>query len=153
APANTVAPWAITVPSPSWAGGSGSRDAVERGESTGCFPTIAPSWTTTPSPSTVSGETSPPIERLRQALERPHDHCTVARHLLPAAALAADGRQKMLALEPQRLVGGDLRDRDVAGARLPLAVALRALPRALLVHGHLALELHVVEHDHLFRAY
>src|SRR5262245_25055343 len=151
APAKTVAPCAITVPSPSSAGGSGSRDAVDRGDSTGCLPTIAPSCTTTPSPSSVPGATSAPAKRLRQALERPHDHRAVPRDLLPVA-LAARAREEMLALEAQRLVGRDLRDHDVAGARLPLAVALRALPRALLVHRHLPLELHVVEHDHLLRA-
>ena len=43
------------VPSPISAGGSGSRFAVERGESVGCFPTTAPSSTFTPSPSTVPG--------------------------------------------------------------------------------------------------
>ncbi len=41
---------------------------------------------------------------------------------------------------------------DVARACLPLAVGLRALPRRLLVDGHLALELHVVEDDHLLAA-
>ena len=58
----------------------------------------------------------------------------------------------MLQLEPEGLVVGDLRAEDVAGAGAPLAVGLRGLPGALLVHGHLALELHVVEHDHLLPA-
>ena len=91
------------------------------------------------------------MQGLRQAVERPHDARTVLRHLGPVA-LARDEAQELLALELERLVGRDLRDRDVAGARLPLAVAVRALPRRLLVHRHLALELHVVEDDHLLAA-
>src|SRR5262249_42823434 len=152
APAKTVAPWAITVPSPTTAGGSGSRDAVERGESTGCFPTMAPSWTTTPSPSTVPSAIAAAATRPRQPLERAHDQGAGARHRLPVAFTAHE-REEVLALESQRLVGRDLRDRDVARARLPLAIALRSLPGPLLVYGHLALELHVVEHDHLLRAH
>ena len=54
-PANTMAPVEITVPSPTTVGGSGSRFAVERGESVGCLPTTACSSTLTPSPSTVPG--------------------------------------------------------------------------------------------------
>ena len=54
-PANTTAPVETIVPSPSSAGGSGSRFAVERGESEGCLPTTACSSTFTPSPSTVPG--------------------------------------------------------------------------------------------------
>ena len=52
-PAKTIAPVEITVPSPICAGGSGSRGAVERGESTGCLPTTAYSSTFTPSPRIV----------------------------------------------------------------------------------------------------
>ena len=54
-PAKTIAPVETIVPSPSVAGGSGSRFAVERGESVGCLPTTAFSSTLTPSPSTVPG--------------------------------------------------------------------------------------------------
>ena len=57
-----------------------------------------------------------------------------------------------MALEPQRLVVRDLGAEDVARARLPLAVGRGRLPRALLVDRHLALELHVVEDDHLLPA-
>ena len=64
-------------------------------------------------------------------------------------ALAGDQREEVAALEPQRLVGRDLRAVDVAGPRLPLAVLLGRLPRALLEDRHLALQLHVVEDDHL----
>ncbi len=54
-PAKTTAPVETIVPAPISAGGSGSRFAVERGESVGCFPTTACSSTFTPSPSTVPG--------------------------------------------------------------------------------------------------
>jgi hypothetical protein len=54
-PAKTIAPVETIVPSPITVGGSGSRFAVERGDSDGCFPTTAPSSTCTPSPSTVPG--------------------------------------------------------------------------------------------------
>ena len=54
-PANTTAPVETIVPSPITVGGSGSRFAVERGDSDGCFPTTACSSTFTPSPSTVPG--------------------------------------------------------------------------------------------------
>ena len=54
-PANTMAPVETIEPSPIMVGASGSRLAVERGESVGCFPTTAPSSTLTPSPSTVPG--------------------------------------------------------------------------------------------------
>ena len=40
-PAKTVAPVETIVPGPSSAGGCGSRFAVERSESDGCFPTTA----------------------------------------------------------------------------------------------------------------
>src|SRR5690349_11921541 len=83
-PANTTAPVETIVPSPSVAGGRGSRRAVERGDSVGCFPTTAYSSTFTPSPSTVPGYTtavswtSAATQRLRQALERAHDHEAVS---------------------------------------------------------------------------
>ena len=52
-PAKTIAPVETIVPSPIVVGASGSRFAVERGESVGCLPTTAPSSTFTPSPRTV----------------------------------------------------------------------------------------------------
>src|SRR6266511_3751362 len=151
-PAKTIAPVETTVPSPSSAGGRSSRLAVERGESTGCLPTTAYSSTRTPSASTVPGWTTAvgwisATERGGQPLERAHDHRPVARHLLPVA-LAGHEPQEVLALEPKRLRGGDLRDEDVAAPGLPLAVALGPLPRRLVVDRHLALQLHVVEHRH-----
>src|SRR5581483_9604490 len=153
APAKTIAPVEMTVPAPTVAGGSGSRLAVERAPSVGCFPITACSSTRTPSPSTVPGWTTAVgwtsgIEGLRQHLERANDACAVARHLR-AVVLAAHELEEEGALEPERLGRGDLRDVDVAGARLPLAVRLGALPRRLLVHGHLPLELHVIEDRHL----
>ena len=54
-PAKTIAPVETMVPSPISAGGSGSRPAVERGESEGCLPTTAFSSTFTPSPRMVPG--------------------------------------------------------------------------------------------------
>jgi hypothetical protein len=54
-PAKTTAPVETIVPSPISVGSSGSRLAVERGESDGCLPTTAYSSTLTPSPSTVPG--------------------------------------------------------------------------------------------------
>ena len=67
-------------------------------------------------------------------------------------ALAADQVEERLAFEPQRLGRVHLRNVDVAGPGLPLAVCRGLPPRALLVHGHLALELHIVEDDHLLVA-
>ena len=57
-PAKTTAPVETIVPAPSSAAGSSARSAVDRGESTGCFPTTAYSRTLTPSPSTVPGWTT-----------------------------------------------------------------------------------------------
>src|SRR5262245_7039063 len=108
APAKTVALRATTVFSPSSAGGRGPRDAVDRGDSTGCLPTTAPSWTTTPSPSTVPGATSAAAKRLRQPLERPDDHSSVPCDLL-SVAVPLHEREEVLALDPQRLDAWDLR--------------------------------------------
>ena len=52
-PAKTTAPVETIVPAPISAAASGSRFAVERGESDGCLPTTACSSTLTPAPSTV----------------------------------------------------------------------------------------------------
>src|SRR4051812_3454739 len=153
APANTIAPVEITVPSPIVAGGSGSRRAVDLRPSVGCLPTTAYSSTRTPSPRTVPswttavGWTSAATERIGQPLERAYDHRAVPRDLL-AVALAGDQLQEVLAFQPQRLGGRDLRDEDVAAPRLPLAVGLGALPRRLVLDRHLALQLHVVEDGH-----
>src|SRR5579884_320579 len=157
-PANTIAPVETIVPSPIRAGSSGSRFAVERGDSDGCLPTTAFSSTFTPSPSTVpgwtiaDGWTSAATERLREHLQRAHHAGAVARDLRPVA-VALDELEEAGALEPQRLGGRDLRDVDVARPRLPLAVRLGALPGRLLVHRHLPLELHVVEDRHLLAAH
>src|SRR3954454_8120627 len=116
-PAKTIAPVETIVPSPITAGGSGSRFAVERGESDGCLPTTAPSSTLTPSPSTVPGWTTAlgwisADKALRQPVERADDARAVLRRL-PPVALARDQAQELLALELERLVGRDLRDVDV----------------------------------------
>src|SRR6478752_1593943 len=113
-PAKTIAPVEIMVPSPTTVAGNGSRFAVELAPSDGCLPTTAFSSTRTPSPSTVPGCTvavgwTSAIERGRQHLERTHDARTVARDLL-AVSLAADELEEVRALQPERLVGGDLRD-------------------------------------------
>src|SRR6185437_13194753 len=95
APANTIAPVETIVPSPSTAGGSGSRFAVDFGPSDGCLPTTAFSSTRTPLPSTVPGYTvavgwiSAMPERRRQPVERAHDACAVFCDLVPIA-LAGD---------------------------------------------------------------
>src|SRR6187401_463008 len=158
APAKMIAPVDTTVPSPTTAGGSGSRFAVERGESVGCFPTTACSSTFTPSPSIVPGWTmavgwiSAAISEARgQPVERPNDREAVSRLAMVARPLL-DEAQEVLELEAQRLVVRDLRARDVARPGAPLSVGRGGLPRRLLVHGHLPLELHVVEHDHLLAA-
>src|SRR5918995_532074 len=111
-PANTIAPVETTVPAPTSAGGSGSRFAVERGESVGCFPTTAPSSTFTPSPRKVPSYTialgwisATPrrrLERLRQAVQRADDAGPVLGDRSPVA-LAGDQVQECLALESQRL--------------------------------------------------
>src|SRR4029078_7766360 len=119
-PSKMSAPVKITAPSPISAAGSGSRGAVERGESTGCLPTTAYSSTFTPAPRTVPSWTiavgwTSATQRIGQLLERAHDHRAVARDL-PPVALARDQAEEVLALEPQGLGGLDLRDVDVAGA-------------------------------------
>src|SRR3990170_5454921 len=119
-PAKTIAPVETIAPGPSSAGGSGSRFAVERGESTGCLPTTAPSSTLTPSPSTVPGYTialgcTSCTERLRQPLERAHDDPAVGGHL-PAVPVAGDEAQERLALELEGVVVGALRAGEDAGA-------------------------------------
>src|SRR5574338_1631157 len=153
-PANTIAPVEITLPSPTTVGARGSRFAVERGESVGCLPTTACSRTRTPSPSTVPGWTTAVgwtsaamAEALGKSVERPDDSDPVAG-LAVVARPGAHELEEVLELEPKRLVVRDLGAVDVPGAGAPLAVALGRLPRRLLVHGDLALELHVVEHDH-----
>src|SRR6188472_1700120 len=154
-PANTIAAVEITVPSPTTVGGRGSRLAVERGESVGCLPTTACSRTLTPSPSTAPGWTTAVgwisaamVEALGQPVERTDDREPVASLAMVAGAFLHE-REEVLELEPERLVVRDLRAVDVTRPRAPLAVALRGLPRRLLVHGDLPLELHVVEDDHL----
>src|SRR3954452_8658512 len=172
----TIAPAEITVPPPISVGGRGSRFAVDFAPSVGCLPTTAFSSTRTPSPSTVPGYTvavgwtsaiAPlrhprrgclrhlagsvepmPAERRGKAVERADDARAVLGHLA-AVALSPDQPQELLAFEPKRLGGVDLRDVDVAGARLPFPIRLGPLPRRLLVDGHLPLELHVVEDGHL----
>src|ERR671929_85356 len=103
-------------------------------------PIVVSFSTSEPRPTTTS---SPTTHR-----SRTHDHRAVARHLRPVA-VPREEREEVAALEAQRLVGRDLRDPDVAAPGLPLAVRLDLLPRRLLVHRHLPLELHVVEDGHL----
>src|SRR5439155_16109251 len=110
APAKTTAPVETIVPAPSSAGGSGSRVAVERGESVGCLPTTAPSSTLTPSPSTVPGYTialgwisASATQRLGQPVERAHHAQPVAR-LAVVSGPVGDEIEEMLHLEAQRRV-------------------------------------------------
>src|SRR5690242_36924 len=154
-PAKTIAPVETIVPSPITVGSSGSRFAVERAESEGCFPTTACSSTFTPSPSTVPGWTIAvgwisATQALREELERAHDLEPVV-HLAPVPALLHEP-DEVLALELERLVVRHLGTEDVARARPPLAVRVRRLLRRLVVDGDLAVELHVVEHGHLVAA-
>src|SRR6187401_103975 len=105
-PANTIAPVETIVPSPIVVGPSGSRFAVERGESVGCLPTTAFSSTLTPSPSTVPSYTVAvgwisATERFREPVERANDPRTVLGHGAPVAA-ARDQLEERLALEPER---------------------------------------------------
>src|SRR5689334_22753352 len=150
-PAKTIAPVETTVPSPITVGGSGSRFAVERAPSDGCLPTTAYSRMRTSSPSTVPGWTiavgwiSATFEGVGEHLERAHDARAVAGDL-GAIVLAVDELEEVLALESQRLGGGDLRDVDVARGDRARAVG------ALLVDRDLALRLHVVEDRHLLAA-
>src|SRR6185436_13875370 len=128
-PAKTIAPVETIVPSAIVVGASGSRLAVDRGDRVGCLPTTAFSSTLTPSPSTVPSYTIAVgwisgTERLGQAIERANDHRTVLGDL-PSVAVTGDQAEERLALQPQRLRRVDLRDVDVAGSRLPLAVAGR----------------------------
>src|SRR6478609_2388676 len=110
--------------------------------------TIAAVEITVPSPTTVGGRGSRlMVEALGQPVERTDDREPVASLAMVAGAFLHE-REEVLELEPERLVVRDLRAVDVTRPRAPLAVALRGLPRRLLVHGDLPLELHVVEDDH-----
>src|SRR6266540_6590018 len=91
------------------------------------------------------------FQRGLQLLERPHDRQPVGGDAI-AVSVPAHELEEVLALEPQRLVVRDLRAPDVPRASPPLPIAVRRLLGRLLVDGHLALELHVVEDDHLLLA-
>ena len=161
-PAKTIAPVETIVPSPSSAGGRSSRFAVERGDSVGCFPTTAPSRIL----HALAEQGSGIDDRARRDLcahagTPASDVCSsssVRTTASPARAsawspgAALDEPEEVAALELQRLVVRDPRAVLRARARLPLAVALRRLPRGLLVDRDLVLELHVVEDDHLVAA-
>ena len=90
-----------------------------------------------------------PVRKRRgEPVEGPHDGQPVPRLAMVARPLL-DEPQEVLQLEAERLVVRDLGARDVARPRPPLPVGRGGLPRRLLVDGHLPLELHVVEDDHL----
>src|SRR5579871_4929955 len=149
-PAKTIAPVETTVLSPIVVGGSGSRFAVECAPSDGGLPTTAYSRTRTPSPSTVPSYTVAvgwisANEGVREHLECAHHTGAVARHL-PAVVPDGEELEEVFAFEPERLGGGHLRYVDVTRPELTVR------PGALLVHGHLAVGLHVVEHRHLLPA-
>src|SRR4051794_39106587 len=158
--------------------GSGSRSAAsDVRASTSAFPRIAaswmrtpapictPSWITTfapictsaaramPSPSQSPGprsdgwSTRGPVERFLQTLEHAHDAQT-ASPVRDRRRSVAHALGEVLALDPQRLLVRDARAPDVARARDVLAVRAVVLVEALVVHGDLALELHVVERGH-----
>ena len=78
-----------------------------------------------------------------------------SRPLQRGIAALLDRVDELLALEPQRLVVRDPRDRDVAEAHahvLAVGVGARRARGALVVDRDLAVGLHVVEDDHLLRA-
>src|SRR5262249_9692715 len=112
-PAKRIAPVETIVPSPTTAGGSSPRLAVERAESVGCLPTTAYSSTRTPSPRMVPGYTIADgwilgMQRRLQLLERPHDLQPVASDLAPVAE-PRQQLEKGEALQLERLVVRDLR--------------------------------------------
>src|SRR5467141_1733795 len=113
--------------------------------------------TCTPSPMTgAPGPSGAADMRLRAPgrLERVLQRLQYAHH--PQAALAvgarrravAHARDEVLALGAQRLGVGDAGAPGVARPRDVLAVGAGALVEALVVHRHLAFELHVVERRH-----
>src|SRR5215216_968440 len=104
-----------------------------------------------PKPSRGARSSGRAYQGVLKLLEHADDEGAVPRRR-ESLAVTGDEREEVPALEPERLVVRDLRDVDVAGARPPLAVALGALLGALVVDGHLALELHVVEDGHLVPA-
>src|SRR5262249_59979799 len=91
-------------------------------------------------------------QRCLQLLEHADDSDPFPRGL-QRVALAVHQLEEVASLQAERLFGRNLRAEDVTGPRLPRAIALGWLLRPLLIDGHLALELHVVEDDHLLLPY
>src|SRR5215211_2846691 len=85
-----------------------------------------------------------------ELLEHPH-HAQAALPIRPRRGTVAHPLDEMAALQPQGLVVGDDRAPDVARARDVLAVVAVVLLEALVVHGQLALDGHVVERRHALR--
>src|ERR1700716_2035870 len=130
---------------------------------------IVPGWTTTNAPSRTSAPTSAPSPmtgapgpsgpadmrlratgRRQRALQRLQhaNHAQAALAAGPGRRPVAHAGDEVLALGAQRLGVGDPRAPGVARPRDVLAVGAGALVEALVVHRHLALELHVVERGH-----
>src|SRR3954463_16020729 len=129
----------------------------------GWITTYAPSWTSsgssTPSPRISPGARSDgctllPSARVQpplQPFQHPH-HAQAAGAVGEWLPAFADALDEVLALDPQRLAVRDLRAPDVARPRDVLAVGAGVLVEALVVDGHLALDVHVVEGRHPLRA-
>ncbi len=131
--------------------------------------TFAPNWTPspieTPSPSTRPGASAggphhgAAAPSIIVSPPRSSDVCiasSTSTTRTPSSTPGALGRsggdraQEVAALDAQRLGAGDVGDVDVAGVGADRAV--RDHDRALVVHGHLAIGLHVVEDGHPLRA-
>src|SRR5215210_2286748 len=177
APATTMAPAQIVAPTPMTTS-LASAAALERGPRASGLPTIAPSWmrapaeTLTPSwmttfaPSSRSTgsealgptinpgarsegcSTRAPVEALLQGLQHPHHAQPAARARAWLLSVAHAG-EEMAALDPQRLLVGDVRAHHVARARDVLPVGLEVLVEALVVDLDLLAGGHVVEGRHL----
>src|SRR3954447_4056156 len=127
---------------------------------TTCAPSNTSSGSDTPSPSTRPGARSDsrilnPARGLERRLQ-PLQHADDAEPGSPVGArrtARAHALHEVLALEPERLAVRDRRAVDVARAGDVLAVAGPGpLVETLVVHGHLALDVHVVERRHPPRA-
>src|SRR5215211_235911 len=127
-----------------------------------CPPMSTSSGSSTPSPSSSAGARSEgrssaarDNRRLRQRTLQPlqatHDPQR-GRGARARLGPVLDAVEKMPALDPQRLLVRHPRREDVTRARDVLAVRGIVLVEALVVHGELPLELHIVEGRHPLRA-
>src|SRR5690242_18486123 len=137
------------------------------------LPSTTPSPSTAPAPTTANGPSSTPspirassatcrsgrgtllppggVQPVLQRLEHAHD-AQAGLAVRARRGVLADGRDEVLALQPQGLAIVDRGAVDVPRAGDVLAVGARALRVALVVDGHLALDVHVVEGRHALGA-